>query len=64
MEMFCYSEPRKNLKETTLFLVFHLLSFLVVNCSQILQENSVAIRKWNCFDLKSSQQFPSGLLAR
>lgn len=45
MEMFCFCELRKNLKETTLFLVFHLLSFLVVNCLQILQENPVAIRK-------------------
>lgn len=45
MEMFRFCELRKNLKETTLFLVFHLLSFLVVNCSQILQENPVAIRK-------------------
>lgn len=50
--MFCYSEPRKNLKETTLFLVFHLLSFLVVNCSQILQENSVAIRKMELLRLE------------
>lgn len=52
MEMFCCSELRKNLKETTLFLVFHLLSFLVVNCSQILQENSVAIRKMELFRLE------------
>lgn len=52
MEMFCFSELRKNRKETTLFLVFHLLAFLVVNCLQILQENSVAIRKMELLRLE------------
>lgn len=52
MEMFYFSELRKNRKETTLFLVFHLLGFLVVNCLQILQENSVAIRKMELLRLE------------
>lgn len=37
MEMFCFSELSKNLKETALFLGFLLVSFLVVNCIQILK---------------------------
>lgn len=42
----------KEKSETTLFLVFHLLGFLVVNCLQILQENSVAIRKMELLRLE------------